>query len=99
MGLRIIAIELAQFPGSPSSGITPLLVPPHAVSMCSRTHDIGIAIAVHIHHIHLGTIQPEIGRLERPIWLPRVCWRFPPALLDDNVASTVAAQVSITSSV
>src|SRR5690606_5502502 len=99
MGLRIIAIELTQFPGSPSSGITSLLVPPHAVSMCSRTNDIGIAIAVHIHHIHLGTIQPEIGRMERPIWLPRVCWRFPPALFDDHVAATVAVNVAKTKSV
>src|SRR5690606_27297468 len=96
MGLRIVAIHFTKFPGGPTGGIAPLLIPPHAVSVGRRAYDIGITITIYIHHMHLGTRQPQIGRMEQPVRLFGIRRGFPPPLLDDHITAPVAVNVTET---
>src|SRR5690606_10662973 len=48
------------------------------------------------HHMHLGTRQPQIGRMEQPVRLFGIRRGFPPPLLDDHITAPVAVNVTET---
>src|SRR5690606_15418860 len=84
------------FPCRISMGIAALLMPPDTELVCRGADDVGIAVAVHVNHIHLCAILPKLRRMKYPVGLLRVCRGLPTSLFDNHIATPIAVDIAET---